>query len=376
MILPTKPLSQRDPRWSSQRLGTVNGTTLGSHGCVVTSMAMLSNYYNHPILPNQLDDILTDRALYYDGNLFVNDSITKVFPDIKFDKVIWCETTPAPIAEIKIYLDAKKPVVVALINQGIRHYVLAVGYDGNEVIVNDPWQGDSVNIRERWGDSASKILQVNFFSGKTPTSPDTPPPSVTTPSSSDFNDQTRINLGSELGEMEIGAIRSIILDLKRDKQNLEVAINGEENTPQSSPLNDTTKIDLGGELGTMEIGSIRSQFLDLRRDNLNMEKALANLQNEIEGLENQLDDLRRDHIPAAHSPTQEQPGGSFADRLKSRKLILSIAASAVALLNSTFNLGLDTEQVITVITPLLAYIGVEGVADIMERGTANLKVTK
>lgn len=376
MILPIKPLSQRDPRWNKQRLGTVNGTTLGSHGCVVTSMAMLSSYYNHPILPNQLDDILTDRSLYYDGNLFVNDSITKVFPDIKFDKVVWCETTPAPIAEIKKYLDAKKPVVVALINQGIRHYVLAVGYEGNQIIVNDPWQGDTINIKDRWGDSASKILQVNFFSSNPPAVTDTTP-STTTPTTnpqSEFNDQTRINLGGELGTLEVGTIRSIILDLKRDKSNLEGAIANFDDSPQSS-LNDMTRVDLGGELGIMEIGAIRSQLLDLKRNNSNMERALANLQNEIEDLETQLEDLRADHAETSTptTPQPPKPNSDFGERLKSRKFILSIAASLIAFLNSTFNLGLDTEQIITVITPLLAYIGVEGVADIMERGTSSFK---
>ncbi len=384
MVLPIQPLSQRDSRWASQRLGTVNSTTLGSHGCVVTSMAMLATYYNHPILPNQLDDILTDRGFYYDGNLFVNDSITKIFSDVKFDKVVWCETVPAPIDEIKKYLDAKKPVVVSLINQGIRHFVLAVGYEGNQIIVNDPWMGDQVNVNDRWGDSASKILQVNFFSGPV-TKKDVPvdtkptPSTVTTPT---INDQTKIDLGGDLGILELQAIRSEIIDLKRDKQNLEIMLENVRNDHSSMPMEigDQTRIDLGPNLGTMEVQSIRSEILDLRRNNSSMERALLNLQNEIENLEHQLTEIREDkygNLPITGpvvSPTiPANPGGSFTDRLKSRKLILSVIASAIPLVNSSFNLGLNTEQLMTVIGPLLAYVGVEGLADVVERGTSSIK---
>lgn len=54
-------------------------------------------------------------------------------------------------------------------------------------------------------------------------------------------------------------------------------------------------------------------------------------------------------------------------QLKSRKLWLAIIAALVAFGNAMFNWGLTTEQVLTVIAPLLAYVGIEGVADIKER---------
>ena len=53
-------------------------------------------------------------------------------------------------------------------------------------------------------------------------------------------------------------------------------------------------------------------------------------------------------------------------QLKSRKLWLAIIAALVAFGNAMFGWGLTTEQVLTVITPLLAYIGVEGMRDIKE----------
>lgn len=56
-------------------------------------------------------------------------------------------------------------------------------------------------------------------------------------------------------------------------------------------------------------------------------------------------------------------------QLKSRKLWLALIAAAVAFGNAMFGWGLTTDQVLTVIAPLLAYIGVEGWGDAQGRGS-------
>ena len=56
-------------------------------------------------------------------------------------------------------------------------------------------------------------------------------------------------------------------------------------------------------------------------------------------------------------------------QLRSRKLWLAIIAALVAFGNAMFEWGLTTEQVLTVITPLLTYIGVEGWGDAQGRGS-------
>lgn len=55
-------------------------------------------------------------------------------------------------------------------------------------------------------------------------------------------------------------------------------------------------------------------------------------------------------------------------RLKSRKFILALVAAFVAFGNALWGWGLTTEQVMTVIGPLLLFIGIEGVADVKDRG--------
>ena len=60
----------------------------------------------------------------------------------------------------------------------------------------------------------------------------------------------------------------------------------------------------------------------------------------------------------------------------SRKFILAVVAALVAFGNAMFNWGLSTEELISILGPLLAFIGVEGAADVMERtkGSTNVDV--
>lgn len=171
MKLNITPLNQRDPRWKDQRLGTKNGTTIGSDGCVVTSASMMYTFYGKPTMPDQLDNFLTDNILYYNqskepANLWVPANVSKWLAGMKFDRMVKCGTTPAPITEIKAYLDQGKPVFVWVMNNNVFHCVLAVGYEGNEIIVNDPWRGDTVRVDQRWGKSDLAILEVDFYSGQ------------------------------------------------------------------------------------------------------------------------------------------------------------------------------------------------------------------
>lgn len=165
-ILDIKTLGQRDSRWSGQRLGTVNGITIGSHGCVITCHSMLATYYGKPTLPNQLDDFLTNNGLYAQGNLWIPANVARWNSNETYNGTDYCETSPAPMDKIRQAIDAGLPPTLWVINGGVRHNVLAVGYtDDNQIIVNDPWIGDQVNMKNRWGDSKQVILSVDYYRG-------------------------------------------------------------------------------------------------------------------------------------------------------------------------------------------------------------------
>jgi hypothetical protein len=53
----------------------------------------------------------------------------------------------------------------------------------------------------------------------------------------------------------------------------------------------------------------------------------------------------------------------FLDRLKSRKLILAVIGSIVAFGNAYWGWGLTTAEMQVILLPLLAFIGMEGLAD-------------
>lgn len=54
----------------------------------------------------------------------------------------------------------------------------------------------------------------------------------------------------------------------------------------------------------------------------------------------------------------------FLARLTSRKFILAVAAMVVAFGNGYFDWGLDVKDVLALVASALAYIGIEGAADL------------
>lgn len=166
--------SQRDPRWSAQRLGTVNGTTIGSDGCYVTSFAMIAGFFRHSILPNELDNIYTDKKLYAQGNLCTDDMLPKVFADIKYETSYKFPTTPADLGQLKQLMDDPNKIVILCLdfdhdpNDGIQtHFLVCVGADGGKGIkVADPWYGSVDDFALHYGnDPAVTIQKFVVYSG-------------------------------------------------------------------------------------------------------------------------------------------------------------------------------------------------------------------
>lgn len=74
-----KTLSQRDPKWSSIKLGTSRTTTIGSHGCTITVIAMLAD-----LTPKEVNERLKKVKGYANTNLVIWSKIEEAIPWLRF----------------------------------------------------------------------------------------------------------------------------------------------------------------------------------------------------------------------------------------------------------------------------------------------------
>lgn len=117
---------QCDSRWGSNQLGT-SSNTICKAGCLMSSAAMALSGVGHNYNPGTLNSWLKSNGGYVSGDLFVWTAINKIGL-----------TYHGKIAntEIKHHLDSGD-VVILNVHSGA-HWVLAHGYSGDNILVNDP----------------------------------------------------------------------------------------------------------------------------------------------------------------------------------------------------------------------------------------------
>jgi GH25 family lysozyme M1 (1,4-beta-N-acetylmuramidase) len=164
-MLAIKPLSQRDTRWASHKLG-YSYYTIGGYGCLITAISMILNWYGKSTDPAQLNDALVRVGGFTGANLYWN-AIAQVQPDVYLAKAIDCYYIPAPLHEIDALLADDVPVLVHVdftpggaVDQ---HWVLIVGKSGSDYIINDPWTGEQGSFRTRYGDPARWIFRIRAY---------------------------------------------------------------------------------------------------------------------------------------------------------------------------------------------------------------------
>lgn len=75
-----KILSQRDSKWSKNNLGFTTDTTIGSHGCTITCVAMLTGY-----TPDVVNERLKAVNGYASGNLILWSKIKEALENAEFE---------------------------------------------------------------------------------------------------------------------------------------------------------------------------------------------------------------------------------------------------------------------------------------------------
>lgn len=118
--------SQCDSKWANDKMGT-GSKTICQIGCLMSSAAMALSGCGKSYNPGTLNKWLTSNGGYSSGNLFVWSSIGKL--GLSFQGFFGNNV-------LKAKLDAGYIVICNV--RGGSHWVLATGYSGDNIKVNDP----------------------------------------------------------------------------------------------------------------------------------------------------------------------------------------------------------------------------------------------
>ena len=169
--LPQK-FSQNDPRWKDTILGTKG--TIGAYGCLMTDATMTACYYGHNETPLTVNEKMKNNGGYQNGNLFVWGVFASLF-NLKYSGQFSNKDplTKANMDQIRSQIDKGYPVFLQIdtipsSSQLDEHWILAIDYDGDDFIVQDPWDGATKRITS-WGVAPQKLIYAwCWYEGKVP----------------------------------------------------------------------------------------------------------------------------------------------------------------------------------------------------------------
>ena len=169
-MLPVPIMHQKDPRRAyltqgNNKQGDEEGT-IGEVGCLITDIAMYLSAIGRKETPATVNAKLTNSFLETDQGDKVNGYESQGFIHwARTNKILSLEvhsprkwpfipTQPETIHTIKRLLVEGRPVFIEVdsLPGGVfnQHFALAVGYNQNILICNDPWTGQQVT-HQKWG---------------------------------------------------------------------------------------------------------------------------------------------------------------------------------------------------------------------------------
>ncbi len=188
---------QRDPRYANDPLGTSPSVTIGIGGCYVTSMTMVARYYgkhedpttHEDFTPHVLNLWFTRGNIYQNGDLLSDGALQQVFGDITLQEVDNYQNVPADLQKLgQLLSDQTLSVICELdLGNGNTHFVVALGTDGNDVQIANPWTGLVELLSATYGDAKTAILKFVVYKGNLPIievpvqTPEVVPPVITQP---------------------------------------------------------------------------------------------------------------------------------------------------------------------------------------------------
>ena len=200
-------LSQRDPKWKDDKLGT-SSLSLGASGCAVASVAMLLSGHGYSETPGSLNARLKTRGGFI-GAAIVWGAVNALYPKVKFSNIILCRDSDAPLAAIDASIAGGQPVLVEVDSSpaaGLQtHWVVLYARKGSDYLMLDPWPLPSdpgeapLTPRYSQGKSLKRtITAAVWYDAQASGVPVSPPPS-NTPSTVGASILVRVQDGLDMG---------------------------------------------------------------------------------------------------------------------------------------------------------------------------------
>lgn len=165
--------SQNDPAWAGILLGynTDYRYTIGTSGCLITSLAMYLQSIGRNETPLTINQKLVDGGGYApgSGNFFWGNG----------PEILELQQVHAFHRDTDQVTNDQLTYLISLLQQGFKplmeidanpvtaeeemHFVLGVGVqDDNSIVINDPWTGTTRNLSD-YGDSSRAIIQYRIY---------------------------------------------------------------------------------------------------------------------------------------------------------------------------------------------------------------------
>jgi hypothetical protein len=150
--------SQNNNNWKNFKIPGTN-LTIGKYGCCICDLAMLCKFCGYPETPLSLAPKLkfSNGAVYW-------DSISKIYPDIKFVKRIENPKT----LELQQWLNSKNTAIAKINISGIpgkfvEHWVILwENLPSNDFLIGDPVKNTTGNLNNLYGQK-NKIFAATFY---------------------------------------------------------------------------------------------------------------------------------------------------------------------------------------------------------------------
>lgn len=137
LVLAVPSFLQGDPVWSANRLGPSASDTIGSHGCAVTSCAMVLASYGIDTDPQRLNDFLQMNAGFTPEAWLIWEAAAR----LDASKVRFVYEGDPSYKRMDQNLEQGNPVIVRLRYpppSSITHFVVICGKDGLDYLIMDP----------------------------------------------------------------------------------------------------------------------------------------------------------------------------------------------------------------------------------------------